>query len=76
MSKNKFDHDHNSCCTFLGHFNNHDLYFCPQDIFKIPTLIARYGNKGEEYKSGLEFKDTDSEIKEAYNRAKIAGFIK
>lgn len=40
-----FTHDC-STCEFLGTFNSHDLYVCSGE-----TVIARYGNKGHEYKS-------------------------
>jgi hypothetical protein len=50
MKNPKFLHDY-ACCTFLGHENDHDLYFCEQGT--IPTVIARYGSEGPEYQSGL-----------------------
>lgn len=45
-----FTHDCNNC-EFLGTFENHDLYFC--DIEQ--TVIARYGNDGPDYMSGMTF---------------------
>lgn len=60
-------------CTFLGNYNGHDLYFCNQ--FKsIPTVVARFGNELEEYKSGLGILDT--ELLEAATRAKEKGILK
>lgn len=67
MSKKEkplFEHDCNEC-VFLGLFmskkyeasifdhRNYDLYFCNQGgLF---TVIARYGNDGHSYISGLPF---------------------
>lgn len=47
-----WEHDCNRC-TFLGHFEGHDLYACVgrQDVG--PTLIARYGADEDCYE-GLE----------------------
>lgn len=46
-------HEHDcSGCTFLGHYKEYDLYWCPQGGH--PTLIARYGTCGD-YLSGLSF---------------------
>ena len=39
-------------CKFLGMFKDYDLYFCNQGG-NIPTVIARYGNEGHEYLSGI-----------------------
>lgn len=41
------------CCTFLGRYDEYDLYHCTQS--GIPTVLARYGNKGPEYLSGMMF---------------------
>ena len=50
-----FKHDCNQC-VFLANFidtqNKYDLYFCKQGGI-LPTVIARYGNDGPEYTSGL-----------------------
>lgn len=37
--------------VFLGVFDGHDLYFDPQ--MGIPTVIARFGNDGPDYTSGI-----------------------
>jgi hypothetical protein len=44
-------------CTFLGTFDNHDLYFCAQCIpgDTIPTVIARYGSNPQDCQSGMWF---------------------
>jgi len=34
-----------------------DLYFCNKQDNRLPTVIARYGDKPEDYKSGLRFGD-------------------
>ena len=48
--KPRFQHDCDNC-VFLGHYEGHDLYYCPRE----PTVIARYGGGGPEYTSGLPF---------------------
>jgi hypothetical protein len=62
--------------TFLGSFDGHDLYFDPQ--IGIPTVIARYGPEGHEYKSGMEFavRGLDTHLVEARRRALALGLIK
>lgn len=52
----------------------HDLWFCPQK--GMPTVIARYGDEGHEYKSGLIFADgTDPELTKAAELARALGLI-
>lgn len=46
----QFEHDCDSC-TYLGQFEGYDLYFCQQGT--LPTVIARFGNDGHEYLSGM-----------------------
>lgn len=57
-------------CTFLGRFQNHDLYHCIDPH----TLIARFGEDGE-YTSGLCFVAHIAVIREAGHRAVTAGLI-
>lgn len=57
----KYLHDC-SQCTFLGTHNEFDLYVCEEGH---PTVIARYGNEGHEYKSGLALVGIDEELTEA-----------
>ncbi len=38
-------------CTYLDTIEYLDLYFCPQG--GMPTILARYGNNGQDYSSGL-----------------------
>jgi hypothetical protein len=61
--------------TFLGSFDGHDLYFDPQ--VGLPTVIARYGAAGHEYKSGMEFarRGLDPHLVEARLRAMDRGLI-
>lgn len=40
--------------VFLGNYEQFDLYWYDQGEFE-PTLVARYGNDGPEYYSGLCF---------------------
>ena len=68
MSKFKHDCPH---CTSLGEFNGHDLYHCRQ--IGIPTVIARYGDEGKEYTSGMGLADGVPELTEAKTRAIKAG---
>ena len=59
MEKKNYIHDCDHC-TFLGNHSDdlgvYDLYFCPQGLRK--TVIARYGDRGSEYLSGIGFKAT------------------
>jgi len=66
----KFKHDCEAC-TFLGTHNDHDLYYCGQT--SVPTVIARYGHAGPDYKSGLVMADFDDELGEARDRAEKKG---
>ena len=57
-------------CIFLGTYKNEDLYFCVAGNMGLDTVIARYGNKGYEYTSGLSFADSVPVLAEAKRRAK------
>jgi hypothetical protein len=46
-----FTHD-SACCTFLGNDEEHDFYFCNKQVGG-ETVIARYGNDGPDYISGI-----------------------
>lgn len=74
-----YEHDCENCKT-LGEFHGQELYYCEQSRvggIPIPTLIARYGNKGWEYTSGMLFgkKRIDPILTEAYDRAIKKGYI-
>lgn len=47
----QFQHDCETC-TFLGHYNEHDLYHCKSTA---PTVIARRSDDPPDYSSGLMF---------------------
>lgn len=65
----RYTHDCDQC-TFLGCFHEFDLYFGH------PSLIARYGNKGEEYYSWEAGIPTSREaIKECEKRAVEKGLV-
>lgn len=49
-----FAHDCNAC-IFLGHYESHDLYYCPDETPPHGTVIARWSGKGPDYASGIEF---------------------
>ncbi len=68
----KFVHDCDKCIS-LDHYDGHDLYYCEQG--GRPTLIARYGDDGPEYKSGIRFTGLDPHITEAFDRAKERGLV-
>lgn len=53
-----------------------DLYYCPE-ARPFPTVIARYGPDGPDYKSGMLFGmfDLDPDLKEAYRRATSYGLV-
>ena len=84
-----FKHDCSNCVflgTYAGHVyadndNSrvlHDLYFCPNiENPEFPTVIARYGNKGEEYQSGMTFASADGilPLYEARLRAERYGLL-
>lgn len=76
MDKNAqplFTHDCD-CCSFLGSFGNHDLYYCGRGARE--TIIARYGNEGFDYTSGIVFASVDRHIGEGLKRAKAMGLVK
>jgi len=62
MSEAIFQHDCGGCVLIQGGYryngNNgergiYDLYFCKQGALGRPTVIARFGNEGHEYSSGI-----------------------
>lgn len=48
----RFKHDC-TACAYLGRHLSFDLYWCDQNGM-LPTAIARYGNNGPDYLSGLD----------------------
>lgn len=71
--KKNYIHDCEGC-TFLGVLREddviYDLYYCPQN--GVPTVIARYGDEGHEYMSGIL--STMNPLKVAKARAVARGF--
>jgi hypothetical protein len=63
--KPRYTHD---CprCAFLGCWAEYDLYFCSGA--GMPTVIARYGNNGSDYSSGIGFTMTQLVIAEGLAR--------
>ena len=70
LPKPRHEHDC-SQCTFLGYYNEYDLYFCPQH--GVPTVIARFSSHGPDYTSGLH--SQLPQLIEAENRAIIEGLF-
>jgi hypothetical protein len=87
--KHLYQHDCNSC-VYLGSKTTEraysdgrqaDLYVCSfKDSNRIRTLIARYGDDGPDYQSGLYHGQPNSkspipDLQEAYRRAIAKGFV-
>ena len=74
--KPQYQHDCNKC-KFLGRFRSegtdYDLYFCKQGTGTNPTVIARFGDDGPQYASGMMF--NSPELAEAKRRARTHGYI-
>lgn len=66
----KFMHDCDEC-VFLGHFEKHDLYYCPQD----QTLTGRYDHDQTDYIIALAEATTDPILGEAFRRAQDRGLL-
>jgi len=79
MENPKYVHDCDAC-IFLGRYYNNetseemDLYFCG-DGSRDCTVLARYGDDGSEYSSGLVSIRVSEPLKEAYNRALAKGVV-
>lgn len=71
----RYAHDCDEC-VFLGRYGEYDLYYCEQKGLEgCSTVIARYGNDGPEYKSGLEFVGVIPALTEAAKRVIERGRI-
>ena len=68
-----FQHDCD-LCKFLGHHNGHDMYFCLQGR-NSPTVLARYGNDGPDYTSGLELAAHVGPLRVAKVMAEVSGYL-
>lgn len=77
-------HD-SDCCTYLGvcivddgpYVGKYDLYTCLQGGYRPPTILARYGDPGPCYYSGLCFaaEDRNSVLWEGAKRAIALGIL-
>lgn len=73
-----FKHDCNRC-VYLGRLTSgatFDLYFCMQSGGMPTTVIARYGDEGPHYHSGLTLVDSMPTLAEAKRRAQARGLLK
>ncbi len=70
----RYQHDC-TACVYLGHFEEYDLYVCPQG--GIPTVIARFSSEGPDYQSGLDAGKSGllPFLAEAYSRAVSNGLL-
>ena len=66
----RYKHDCSEC-KVLGQYLGWDLYFCDAGV---TTVIARWGDAGEEFTSGI-FKDAPEELKVAAFMARSAGYL-
>lgn len=79
MNDPQFEHDCDTC-VFLGHYESRDwrrpvdLYVCPGQPGGA-TIIARYGDEGPEYGSGLAFCVSSDHYAEACKRAINGGHL-
>ena len=64
----RYTHDCDKC-YYLGRYEDNDLYYCSKS--SLPTVIARYGDEGWKYSSGMIFanKDISMPLYEAKQRA-------
>ena len=65
-----------SCCTYLGPWNEYDLYFCEQCCI-VPSVVARWGSDRLDYVSGLDevTQSVTPHLREAKRRAEQLGLI-
>lgn len=66
----KFKHDCDTC-VFVGHALNSDLYFCEAG----KNVIARYGNDGPDYVSGMAMVEHDIRLAVALGLACTKGLL-
>lgn len=70
--KPRYQHDCTKC-VFLGTDGEYDLYVCEGE--GRPTVIARYGDDGPQYKSGLASVGIDPHLTEAADWAVYRGLL-
>jgi hypothetical protein len=72
-----WEHDCDDC-LFLGTHHQHDLYYC-QGVngrrTRFPTLVARYGSNGPQYKSGVPLLKHDDNLWAAAVLAEAQGHV-
>ena len=73
ITQMRFKHDCNNCKP-LGEHGAADLYFCNQGGVEL-TVIARYGNEGADYTSGLCAAPYIPDLAEAKRRAIAYGLL-
>lgn len=73
MEAPRYIHDCENC-VFLGQHDEYDLYFCKQGC-DADTVIARYGDEGARYTSGLPLARVLPELAEAKRRAIERGLL-
>lgn len=72
-----YQHDCPNCIDLGDHTQDghtFDLYVCPTQIGG-PTVIARFGDDGPDYKSGLCFARPGTVLGEAKRRAEEKGVL-
>lgn len=69
----RYAHDCDKC-NFLETSDEFDLYFCPQGGHR-PTVIARYGDDGPDYKSGIQGADFDPHLGRAKRLSQERGLL-
>jgi len=79
MDKPKYAHNCDRC-EFLGGWTSpegttYDLYYCPQ-LPGLPTILARWGNDGPDYLSGVYCAGGNPPLREAFIRAQAKGYLK
>lgn len=78
VGRPRYTHDCDKC-VFLGHYDQNeqkrDLYFCLQ-TGNLPTVIARFGNEGYSYGSGLFNTGEDTALGTAEKLARMKGLLK
>lgn len=67
----RYTHDCEEC-TFLGQFQEYDLYVCPVSLLG-GTYIVRYSSDGPDYQSGKVFVGKFPPITEAHRLATVQG---
>ena len=75
VSLRRFAHNC-TCCTYLGQWNEYDLYFCERCCI-VPSVVARWGNDRADYVSGLDeaTQRVTPHLREAKRRAEQMGLV-